>query len=383
MLKFRTTCLLILFILSSCSSITIKDEIKINYDEDWLFKGGNTENTNVSKSKVNLVPPFSIVWDYNTEVGYSKNSLSTSDGVLFSSNLKGEVFAIDVVTGKSLGRFSTPGTASYSTPLIFNNNIIAAYYGDKKSSILSYNVSTGEINWKRKLGWIQSSPILIDSEIVVCSTNGKTYKLDASSGKIIWSYQEDSETIENKSFSTSPIIWNQTLYAGNANGFFYALDINNGHLKWRFKTGYPIFADASIFDDKIFFASDDLNFYCLDTSGNLIWKKFLNTKSLSGSTFYKDMVITSGIDGRVFALDQKNGDSLWTFKTEGAIWVTPLLQGGKIFIGSFDKYLYCINANDGSLLWKYEFEDRIRSDVIIWKDYIFVACDDRYIYCLK
>lgn len=383
MIIHRKYFLLLALILFSCSSIKIKETIKINYEEDWLFRGGNVENTNISKSKANLIPPFKILWDYDTEVGYSRNSLSVCDAVLFSSNLKGEVFAIDVVSGKSLGRFSSPGTASYSTPIIFNNNIIVAYTGDNKNSMLSYNISSGEINWKRKLGWIKSSPILIDNEIVVCSSNGKIYKLDATSGHILWSFTEIADSIQRKSFLTGPSICNQSVLAGNVNGYLYAIDLNNGNLKWRFITGGPIFADVSVYENDTFFASDDLYFYCLDTTGNLKWKKLLNTKSLSASTFYKEMVITSGIDGNIFAMDRNDGERVWTFQTEGAVWATPLLQDGKIFVGSYDRYFYCLDASDGSLLWKHEFENRIRSDAVIWKDFIFIACDDRCIYCFK
>jgi len=383
MIIHRKYFLFLALILFSCSSIKIKETIKINYEEDWLFRGGNVENTNISKSKANLTPPFNILWDYDTEVGYSRNSLSVCDAVLFSSNLKGEVFAIDVVSGKSLGRFSSPGTASYSTPIIFNNNIIIAYTGDDKNSMLSYNISSGEINWKRKLGWIKSSPILIDNEIVVCSSNGKIYKLNATSGHIVWSFTEIADTIQKKSFLTGPSICNQLVLAGNVNGYLYAIDLKTGNIEWRFKTGGSIFADVSVFDNNILFASDDMFFYCLNTAGSLKWKKLLNTKSLSASTFYKEMVITSGIDGNIFAMDRNDGNFVWTYHTEGAVWATPLLQDGKIFVGSFDRYFYCIDASNGSLLWKHEFENRIRSDAVIWKDFIFVACDDRCIYCFK
>jgi outer membrane protein assembly factor BamB len=167
------------------------------------------------------------------------------------------------------------------------------------------------------------------------------------------------------------------------NGNFYAVDLNNGQLRWRYKTNEPIYSDASNFDDKIFFASDDLYFYCLDTTGNLIWKKLLDTKSLSSSTFYNNKVITAGIDGSIIALDINNGDLKWTFNSEGAIWATPLLQGGKIFIGSFDKYFYCLDAENGNLLWRYELDNRIRTNAVIWKKYIFTACDDKSIYCFQ
>ena len=380
---YKIAFLIISFLIVACSSIRIRENITVNKNEDWLYRGGDIENTNTSKSKATLNPPFAILWDYDTEVGYPSNSLSISDGILFSSNLKGEVFAIDVTTGKSIGRFSTPGKTSYSTPIIFNDNIIAAFSSSDRYSILSYDILQGEINWKRQLGWIKTSPILIDEEIIVCSTNGKIYKLNALSGNIIWEYFERNDSIERKSFYTSPVACNQFVVAGNINNYLYAVNVYDGKLRWRFKTNGPIYSDASVFENKIFFASDDLNFYCIDTAGNLLWKKPIKTKSLSSSTFYNDKVITAGIDGNILAMDKNTGDSLWTFQTNGAIWASPLLQGETIFIGSFDRNFYCIDANNGNLLWKYELDNRIRTNAVVWKDYIFTACDDKSIYCFK
>ncbi len=380
---YRSAFLIISFLIVSCSSIRIRENITVNTEEDWLFRGGDIENTNSSKSIATLSPPFAVLWDYDTEVGYPSNSLSISDGILFSSNLKGEVFAIDVTTGKSIGRFSTPGKTSYSTPIIYNDNIIVAFSSSDRYSILSYNILQGEIKWKRQLGWIMSSPVLIDEEIIVCSITGKIYKLDALSGNKIWEYSERNDSIKRKSFYTSPVACNQFVVAGNVNNYLYAVNISDGKLRWRFKTNGSINSDASVFEDKIYFTSDDLNFYCLDTAGNLLWKKPMETKSLSSSTFFNEKVITAGIDGNIIAMSKKTGELLWTFQTKGAVWASPLLQGEKIFIGSFDRNFYCIDADNGKLLWKYELENRIRTNAVIWKDFIFTACDDKSIYCFK
>ncbi|MFC2093334.1 PQQ-binding-like beta-propeller repeat protein [Bacteroidota bacterium] len=380
---YRIIFWIISFLIVACSSIRIRENITVNKGEDWLYRGGDIENTNTSKSKAMLNPPFSILWDYDTEVGYPSNSLSVSDGILFSSNLKGEVFAIDVTTGKSIGRFSTPGKTSYSTPIIFNDNIIIAFSSSDLYSILSYNILQGEVIWIRQLGWIKSSPILIDEEIIVCATNGKIFKLDALSGNKIWEYSEGGNNIERKSFNTSPVACNQFVVAGNINYYLYAVNISDGKLRWKFKTNGAIYSDASVFENKIYFASDDLNYYCLDTTGNLLWKKPIKTKSLSSSTFYNDKVITAGINGSIIAMDKNTGELLWTSQTNGSVWASPLLQGDKIFIGSFDRNFYCIDANDGNLLWKYELDNRIRTNAVVWKDYIFTACDDKSIYCFK
>src|SRR5210317_631668 len=58
--------------------------------------------------------------------------------------------------------------------------------------------------------------------------------------------------------------------------------------------------------------------------------------------------------------DSELADSLklkWSFKTEGDILSSPVLGGGKIFIGSTDGFMYALKIEDGSLVWKFDSED--------------------------
>jgi outer membrane protein assembly factor BamB len=63
--------------------------------------------------------------------------------------------------------------------------------------------------------------------------------------------------------------------------------------------------------------------------------------------------------GIVHALSLADGKEAWTFKTEGSIEATPLIQGGVCYIGSSDAFLYALDAATGKLKWKYETGDKI------------------------
>ncbi|MBK6875926.1 MAG: PQQ-like beta-propeller repeat protein [Ignavibacteria bacterium] len=324
---FGRQCLCILLFagmyLYSCSSLTVEKPVEINTEEDWLFIGGDPAKSNISKSEAVFKFPLNLYWEFDTDGGLSRNCLSAADAVLFVSTLKGECYGIDVTSGRSIGRLEMSSRASYSTPLIMGNSVVL--------------ISTGNIDGgDHQLNFIPAQQ----------SQGGK-------------------------------------LYAGAINGAMYCFNAKDGKSKWKFETGGSIFADATADSSRIYFGSDDLNFYCLDSSGNLVWKKDLGTKFLSASTFYKDQIITAGIDGKVYSINKNNGEVKWTFRTKGPISGTPLLHGDKIFIGSFDKKFYCLNAEDGSIIWSQMTEGRVRSSAVIWKDYVFVAGDDKYVYCFS
>ncbi len=365
----------------SCSSIAFKEKIEVNEKEDWLLIGSDPERTNISKSTFPLPPPYKLAWKLDADAGFSNNCLSASDGVLFSSTLRGEIFAINIENGKSLGRITNLGKGAFSAPAIYTGGLIFTFEGDKKNSIINYNVDKGSEIWSRDIGMSKTSPLLINNMILVSSVSNKVYNLDKTTGNINWVYPAAGTKEETKSFYTTPTVYGDKVVIGNTNGNIFCLDLNKGYEKWQLKTGGPIYADASVYDSIIFVGSDDSLFYCIDLDGNILWKKDLETTYKSSPSFWGDDVIISGIDGIVYSLNRTTGAINWKFQTGGAITASPVIHKDKLFIGSFDMNFYCLDAKNGAQLWKFGTEGRIRTTSLVWKDYVFAASEDKNIYC--
>jgi eukaryotic-like serine/threonine-protein kinase len=73
---------------------------------------------------------------------------------------------------------------------------------------------------------------------------------------------------------------------------------------------------------------------------------------------------------------------VWQFKTEGAIWSSPVVAGGDVFFGSADGYLYSLNAINGSLRWKFKTSGAVMGRPTISHDDLYVLSDDGYLYKL-
>lgn len=364
----------------SCSSVIIKDKIEVNA-EDWLQRGGNPQNTN--QNLFSSIPSQNIqqLWTFNADAGFPKNAMIAADAILFTSTLRGDMYAVDISTGKGLGKFNKIGGAP-NCPAYSNSEIILTFDGNPESSVLSYNLTTGKENWRKNLGMIRTSPVIDSGFIYVNSTDSATYKLDILTGEMIWKSSAGSDTTGLKPFYSSPVITGDVISC-NINGYIYSLNKQTGKINWSYKTNAPIYADPSVYDNKLFVCSDDNNIYCLSFDGSLIWKKDLSTTFISSCSFYENNIIVSGVDGIIHSLDINSGNENWQFKTSGTINGSTLVVKDKALISSLDRNFYILNADDGSIFWEMSFESRLKAAPLVWKNFLFIACENKEIYCFK
>jgi outer membrane protein assembly factor BamB len=73
----------------------------------------------------------------------------------------------------------------------------------------------------------------------------------------------------------------------------------------------------------------------------------------------------------------------WGFRTEGAIWGTPTVYDGTVYIGSDDGRLYAIDAQNGNLKWAFSTQGIVRSRPSIADGLVYISSDDGKIYAIN
>ncbi len=341
---------------------------------DWVMAGGSPEQQNISA--YTLAPPLDLMWDYNIEGGVGPNGIAVADAVVFINALQGELYTLDVTTGGKIGKLTFMGRDANTAPLVLGNSVILAYAGDKKSSLASYNMSYGELNWQRNYSDIQTSPIFKDGYIYFGSLFGTQYKVDVKTGARIWHFPTGSPIHSTCAVSEDKVIF------GNDDGVIYCLNIITGDHVWSFETGTPVISTPMIDSGVVYIGASDSNYYAFKISdGFLLWKHNMHTKIIGGSSLFQDSYVVFGcVDGNVYSLNKTNGSLKWKFTTYGTITSTPLISGEYIYCTSFDAHIYCLDAYFGKMLWSSELENKSKTTPIVWKDYLFVAADN-LIYC--
>jgi len=127
---------------------------------------------------------------------------------------------------------------------------------------------------------------------------------------------------------------NNTVYFGSSvNNKIYAIDSESGETRWTFFTEGPIRFAPSIWEEKIYFGSDDGYVYCLQAkNGNLVWKYRPGPSD--------EKVIGTG---RMI--------SLWPIRTSVLVDNDVAYFGAGVFPYE-GIYICALDADDGTVIWK-------------------------------
>ena len=141
-----------------------------------------------------------------------------------------------------------------------------------------------------------------------------------------------------------------TSTAPNTNNVIWSITEDNGGF------GSPVVVEDRIFVNSMSYSGDNYkgNVYCIDARDGVIkWIRSLGdavwgTPAIADGKLYIGSSLKS-----VFCLDVRDGNTIWEFKTEGDKGSSAVVSNGRVYIGSNDHNLYCLDATaNGELIWK-------------------------------
>jgi outer membrane protein assembly factor BamB len=188
--------------------------------------------------------------------------------------------------------------------------------------------------------------------------------VDKNSGHVVWQDNSPGEQILQGQWA-SPALGEaggvmQVFFPGG-DGWLYGFEAHSGRKLWRFdlnpmdavwpKTKNSIIATPVFYDGKVFIASgqDPENgsgvghMYCIDptkhgdiTETGRIWHFDGILRSLSTAAVLDDMVFISDFAGFFHCLDIRTGKPIWTYDALAAVWGSPYVADGKVYLGDED-----------------------------------------------
>jgi outer membrane protein assembly factor BamB len=198
-------------------------------------------------------------------------------------------------------------------------------------SFVAVSKTTGELVWENAMPgrhilhgtWTNPTYAVIQERAQLLFPGGDVwlYSLEPETGELIWKFDcnpKDSEWIlggrgtRNNLIST-PVVYDDKVYIGvgqdpehgEAPGHFYAIDatgsgdVTDTHEVWRRE-------------------GEEFN------------------RTISSPAIKDDLLYISDLSGFLYALDAQTGEHFWTYDTFAAVWGSPFLADGRVYLGDED-----------------------------------------------
>jgi len=252
-----------------------------------------------------------------------------------------------------------------------------------------------------------------ENRLYFATTAGTVYCVDAVERKVLWQYQAENNLeqplyageenfyiLDSGDFITcldpaGGFNWRKKLplaISGGAAegrnivsvgtiGGLIALDVKTGAVLWQIETEKAVQSVPLAYTNKIVFGADDHKVYIVNTTGKLIGT-FAAEGEVRGSFLVEGQRLYFGsYDYFFYCLDLKNIKKKWRVKTGGILHSYPILDESKIFFISYNNVLYCYNSRNGSLVWWQAVPARSHFVPVIIKDKIVVSSMSSQIKC--
>ena len=144
--------------------------------------------------------------------------------------------------------------------------------------------------------------------------------------------------------------------------------------------------------ENLYVGTQDRDVRALDAkSGDTVWKFDLRGEVETDQAVYGTPAISDGVvyvggyDGMLYALNLANGNDAWGERRVGdgsPIVGGPAVGGGLVVVGSTDGALYAYDAADGSFRWDFETGNSIWATPVVADSKIFFGSMDQKVYAL-
>lgn len=241
--------------------------------------------------------------------------------------------------------------------------------------------------------------LLVTADTVYAANLERVQAFNAETGKLLWSYPEETQREQQLFYSTPALAADQgdhglLLIAGYKDRTVYALGLGESRaerpdLLWTFAEATGQYVGSGVVaDGKFIIGNGDGYVYAINLSnGMLAWKfrtqdRVWATPIVIEDTAYEDTVYIASLDHHLYAVDIATGTERWQVQTSGAIAATPVHIDGALWVGDFTSTLYQIDLATQQIAWTFTANDWLWASPIADGTRLYFADVGGYVYAL-
>lgn len=138
-------------------------------------------------------------------------------------------------------------------------------------------------------------------------------------------------------------------------------------------------------EGKVFPATHQGHVYALRAdTGEPLWRFQARGAVLHSPAYAAGLVIAADTQGGLYALDAREGKLRWTVPTgPGGCSASPLIAGGRVFIGTRGGEMLGVRLENGEILWRRPLGAAVRQTAAYREPYLYVTSEDLRVHCLR
>ena len=253
----------------------------------------------------------------------------------------------------------------------------------------------GDVAWKFDLveevgshphNLANSSPVIYGDLILLSTSNGQDEShvnipspkapsmvaVNKKTGKLVWEVNNVFDKILHGQWSSAAVGklgGVDQVVIGEGDGWVRSYEVATGKKIWEFdtnpkdsvwpKTRNEIIATPVLYDNKVYIANGQDpehgegigHLYCIDatkrgdlTRDGLVWHFDKIRRSISTGALHDGLLYYPDFSGFLHCIDAKTGKELWQHDLFAAIWGSPLVADGKVYLGDEDGDVVILQA---------------------------------------
>ena len=366
-------------LLSGCVNLRLKQGFDLDED-DWYAEGGNPMRSHEVPAAID--PPLTEKWRFDVGSGVGVGGALVIDQVVLVGTRKGHIFAVDLESGRRLGRarFDSPIEGS----MFYAGNTLYVPMIAKKKTLVAYDVNSGQQRWRLNTTPIESGLLVSDDVLISVDLDGFIRGLDTASGETIW----EEQLSERAGIISSPVLVDKNVAVANENGDLFLFDIKSGSETWAMEAGSPVQASLATDGEQIFVSTTRGR--VMSVAGNTGEKEWVYAVAdttvrfaAPGIDMQSDMLVVGSSEGKVRALDASSGEEMWETALEGAIIIAPLFTKNTIYIGTLRGKVYALDKRTGEKIWEHKVTGRVKSAMAAHNGKVIVLSETQQLFMFE
>ncbi len=289
----------------------------------------------------------------------------------YAADYQGYVKAFALKTGKTAWEKQT-GLELATGAVYYDDRLL---FGTRQGEVVALSATDGSLVWRSRVSSeVIARPAVAKGVVVVRTNDGKLYALNSDNGQRLWVYDRSVPALTLRG-NSAPVISNDLVITGSDNGRLAALVLKNGSVFWETSIALPtgrteleriidIDADPVVVGDVVYAVTYQGRLAAVNlASGRILWARDMS--SYTGIAVDAYRVYLSDAEGQVWALNRRNGATLWRQDKLLRRSVTaPVLDGSHLVVADYDGYLHWLSRESG----KIEARARVNAGFYLFTD---------------